>query len=85
MDGLNDGEARPQGFAARRANHVTRPDAPAIELQTLTDGGQRSADIARGIADFLAASRRSLDIAMYDIRTETEASWLLPSAVSRCG
>ncbi len=77
MDGLNDGEARPQGFAARRANRVTRPDAPAIELQTLTDGGQRSADIARGIADFLAASRRSLDIAMYDIRTETEAGALV--------
>ena len=56
---------------------MTRPDAPAIELQTLTDGGQRSADIARGIAGFLAASRRSLDIAMYDIRTETEAGALV--------
>ena len=56
---------------------MTPPATPAIELQTLTDGGQRPADIARGIAGFLAASRRSLDIAMYDIRTETEAGALV--------
>lgn len=56
---------------------MTQPDTPAIELQTLTDGGQRPADIARGIAGFLAASRRSLDIAMYDIRTETDAGALV--------
>ena len=56
---------------------MTRPDAPAIEIQTLTDGGQRPADIARGIAGFLSASRRSLDIAMYDIRTETDAGALV--------
>ena len=70
-------EARPQGFVARRANRVTRPDAPAIELQTLTDGGQRPADVARGIAGFLAASRRSLDIAIYDVRFETDAGALV--------
>jgi phosphatidylserine/phosphatidylglycerophosphate/cardiolipin synthase-like enzyme len=50
---------------------------PAIELETLTDGGQRAADVARGIAAFLAVARRSLDIAMYDIRSETDAGALV--------
>ena len=49
----------------------------AIELQTLTDGGQRPGDVARGIAAFLAAARRSLDIAMYDVRFETDAGALV--------
>jgi phosphatidylserine/phosphatidylglycerophosphate/cardiolipin synthase-like enzyme len=50
---------------------------PAIELETLTDGGQRPADVARGIAAFLADAQRSLDIAMYDIRSETDAGALV--------
>jgi phosphatidylserine/phosphatidylglycerophosphate/cardiolipin synthase-like enzyme len=49
----------------------------AIETHTLTDGGQRSADVARAIAEFLAASERSLDIAMYDVRFETDAGGLV--------
>ncbi len=49
----------------------------AIELQTLTDGGQRPADVARGIAGFLATAQRSLDIAMYDVRFETDAGALV--------
>ena len=49
----------------------------AIELQTLTDGGQRPADVARGIAGFLTTARRSLDIAMYDVRFETDAGALV--------
>ena len=50
---------------------------PAIALQTLTDGGQRPAEVARGIAAFLAEARRSLDIAMYDIRSESDAGALV--------
>ncbi|HEU0247927.1 MAG TPA: phospholipase D-like domain-containing protein [Gaiellaceae bacterium] len=50
---------------------------PAIELETLTDGGQRAADVARGIAAFLAVAQRSLDIAMYDIRSETDSGALV--------
>ena len=50
---------------------------PAIELETLTDGGQRAADVARGIAAFLAVAQRSLDIAMYDIRSETDTGALV--------
>lgn len=50
---------------------------PAIALETLTDGGQRPAEVARGIAAFLAEARRSLDIAMYDIRSESDAGALV--------
>jgi len=49
----------------------------AIELTTLTDGGQRPAEVARRIAGFLATARRSLDIAMYDVRFETDAGGLV--------
>jgi phosphatidylserine/phosphatidylglycerophosphate/cardiolipin synthase-like enzyme len=52
-----------------------------IELQTLTDGGQRPADIARGIAGFLSQARTSLDIALYDVRFETAAGALVLAAL----
>jgi phosphatidylserine/phosphatidylglycerophosphate/cardiolipin synthase-like enzyme len=51
-------------------------DGP-IELTTLTDGGQRPHDVARGIAAFLAGAKRSLDIALYDVRFETDAGGLV--------
>ena len=61
-------------------------DAP-IAIETLTDGGQRPADVARGIAAFLSRARASLDIALYDVRFETDAGALvlasLLSAVQR--
>jgi phosphatidylserine/phosphatidylglycerophosphate/cardiolipin synthase-like enzyme len=61
---------------------VTTDDAPgAIELQTLTDGGQRPADVARGIAGFLSRARRSLDLALYDVRFETDAGALVLAAL----
>ena len=41
-----------------------------IEIRTLTDGGQTALQIADEIAAFLADSRRSLDIALYDIRVD---------------
>jgi phosphatidylserine/phosphatidylglycerophosphate/cardiolipin synthase-like enzyme len=53
------------------------PAGPAIELRTLTDGGQRPAEVARGIAAFLSQARVSLDIAMYDVRFETDAGGLV--------
>jgi phosphatidylserine/phosphatidylglycerophosphate/cardiolipin synthase-like enzyme len=61
---------------------VTEPSSgPAIELTTLTDGGQRPADIARGIAAFVAPARRVLDIAVYDVRFETDAGALVLAAL----
>jgi phosphatidylserine/phosphatidylglycerophosphate/cardiolipin synthase-like enzyme len=65
---------------------VTQASA-AIELTTLTDGGQRAADIARLLAGFLAEAQKSLDLAVYDVRFETDAGGLvlasLLSAVQR--
>ena len=80
-------EAHTQGLAASRAGfldagRVTQPAAgPAIELITLTDGGQRPADIARGIAGFIAEARSRLDIAVYDVRFETGAGALVLAAL----
>jgi phosphatidylserine/phosphatidylglycerophosphate/cardiolipin synthase-like enzyme len=48
-----------------------------VELTTLTDGGQRPADVARELADFLGAAKSSLDIAVYDVRFETDAGALV--------
>jgi phosphatidylserine/phosphatidylglycerophosphate/cardiolipin synthase-like enzyme len=39
-----------------------------IELVTLTDGGQRAAEVGERLADWVAAARHSVDIAIYDIR-----------------
>jgi phosphatidylserine/phosphatidylglycerophosphate/cardiolipin synthase-like enzyme len=52
-------------------------DSPAIALETLTDGGQRPSDVARGIAGYLAAAERTLDLALYDVRFETDAGGLV--------
>ena len=48
-----------------------------IQFHTLTDGGQRHADVARGVADFLSEARTSLDLALYDVRFETDAGALV--------
>jgi len=55
--------------------------AGPIAIETLTDGGQRPADVARGIAAFLGEARTSLDIALYDVRFETDAGALVLAAL----
>ena len=64
---------------SERAGLVTHAEAaaPAIELTTLTDGGQRAADIARLLAAFLAEAKKTLDLAVYDVRFETDAGGLV--------
>ena len=59
----------------RRSARSSPPDERRmpIELRTLTDGGQRPADVARELAAFLGAAQTSLDIAVYDVRFETDA------------
>ncbi len=52
-----------------------------VEIRTLTDGGQRPADVARGIAGFLSHARSSLDLALYDVRFETGAGALVLAAL----
>lgn len=49
----------------------------AIGIETLTDGGQRPADVARGVATFLSHAQTSLDLALYDVRFETDAGALV--------
>ncbi len=39
----------------------------AIELQTLTDGGQPAERTAHALADFVAAAEKTLEIAIYDL------------------
>ena len=60
---------------------MTAGSAPALDFQTLTDGGQRPADVARGIAGFLSRARERLDIALYDVRFETDAGALVLAAL----
>jgi len=55
--------------------------AGPIAIETLTDGGQRPADVARSIAAFLGEARTSLDIALYDVRFETDAGALVLAAL----
>ena len=89
MEDLTGGEARPQGLAPGEPDCVTQPEAalPGIGVTTLADGGQRAADIARLLAEFLAEATKSLDLAVYDVRFETDAGGLvlasLLSAVQR--
>jgi phosphatidylserine/phosphatidylglycerophosphate/cardiolipin synthase-like enzyme len=46
-----------------------------LEVRTLTDGGQSALDVAREIASFLGAARRSLELAQYDFHLgETTAA-----------
>ncbi len=61
---------------------MTSGAAPGpITFETLTDGGQRPADVARGVAAFVADARTSLDIALYDVRFETDAGALVLAAL----
>jgi phosphatidylserine/phosphatidylglycerophosphate/cardiolipin synthase-like enzyme len=40
----------------------------ALEVITLTDGGQSAEDIARRLAAFLSEAKSTLELALYDIR-----------------
>ncbi len=51
--------------------------ASRVELTTLTDGGQPARQVAAEIAGFLNAAHGSLDLALYDVRLETEAGALV--------
>ena len=41
---------------------------PQIETFTLTEGGQSAEDVAGRVAEFLRPARRSLELALYDVR-----------------
>jgi phosphatidylserine/phosphatidylglycerophosphate/cardiolipin synthase-like enzyme len=51
--------------------------AEPLELTTLTPGGQAASDVARRLSAFLGGAAQSLDIAIYDVRFETDAGALV--------
>ena len=52
-----------------------------VELRTLTDGGQAAAEVAGEIATFLNDARESLELALYDVRLESDAGVLVLAAL----
>ena len=53
----------------------------AIELRTLSDGGQPAEATARALADFLAAAQTSLEIAIYDLHLPPDLNALACGAL----
>jgi phosphatidylserine/phosphatidylglycerophosphate/cardiolipin synthase-like enzyme len=47
----------------------------------LTDGGQQPAEIARLVADFLGAARKTLDLAQYDFHLGAETAAIVGGAI----
>ena len=81
---LPGGEARLQGRAQEQLSTEAasvRAGSPTIELTTLTDGGQSASAIAREAAAFLRGASRSLDLALYDVRLESDAGALVLAAL----
>src|SRR2546423_4583689 len=53
----------------------------SIRIRTLTDGGQQPLEIARLVAWFLGAARRSLDLAQYDFTLGPETREVVAGAL----
>jgi phosphatidylserine/phosphatidylglycerophosphate/cardiolipin synthase-like enzyme len=53
----------------------------AIEVRTLTPGGQTPLEVAREVAAFLGAARRSLELALYDVRLPDPAGGVVAGAL----
>ena len=47
----------------------------------MTDGGQQPLEIARAVADWLAAAQESLDVAQYDFHLEPETAAIVGGAI----
>ncbi len=52
-----------------------------VELTTLEDGGQSPSEVAREVAEFLNDAQETLDLALYDVRFETDAGALVLAAL----
>src|SRR3954452_20206929 len=53
----------------------------SIRIRTLTDGGQPALDVARELAEFIAAAQRTLDLAQYDFHLGAETAALVGVAL----
>ena len=58
-----------------------RPLSDSLEIRTLTDGGQSAVDVAKQVASFLEAARRSLDLAQYDFNLGPETREVVGGAI----
>jgi phosphatidylserine/phosphatidylglycerophosphate/cardiolipin synthase-like enzyme len=54
---------------------------PVLDVWTLTDGGQRTLDVARRVADFVGGATRSLDFAHYDFHLSPEPAAVVGMAI----
>src|SRR5437763_12806863 len=54
---------------------------PPIDVHTLTDGGQKSLDVAQKIAAFVAEARTTLELALYDVRLHGETADVVQGAL----
>jgi phosphatidylserine/phosphatidylglycerophosphate/cardiolipin synthase-like enzyme len=54
-----------------------------IQVATLTDGGQKSVDVARRIAAFLEPARETLELALYDVRLDDDTEKIVEDALVR--
>jgi phosphatidylserine/phosphatidylglycerophosphate/cardiolipin synthase-like enzyme len=79
MDGSS--ETRGSGLTRRSSAPAPPPADVPVELRTLTDGGQAASEVAGEIATFLNAARTSLDLALYDVRLESDAGVLVLAAL----
>jgi len=52
-----------------------------IEVQTLTDGGQTSLDVAHKVASFVDKARESLELALYDVKLQDETAHVVTGAL----
>ena len=50
-------------------------------MRTLTDGGQRSLDVAEQVVEFLDAARRTLDLAQYDFHLAPDTAEIVGGAI----
>ena len=68
-------------MAAGESRAHRTANAPLIDVRTLTDGGQRSLEVARWLAEFVSAAQESLELALYDIRLHDETADVVRGAL----
>ena len=52
-----------------------------LTVRTLTDGGQKAADVANQVAEFLRGAKKTLDIAQYDFHLAPETAAVAAGAI----
>jgi phosphatidylserine/phosphatidylglycerophosphate/cardiolipin synthase-like enzyme len=81
--GATDGRAGKARASSNRhrERRLVAAETDGVELRLLTDGGQPALDIAQAVAAFVGRARRSLDLALYDLRLHDETADVVRSAL----